>query len=261
VVIENQPGAGGVIGAEMGARAAPDGYTVLVGSSAIVINPSLYRKVGYDPERDFRAVTKLAWASLVLVVHPSLPVRSVRELVALGRARPGQITYASGGSGSAAHLGGELFKSMAGIDLLHVPYRGTAPALTDLIGGHVTVAFYTWSAIGTHVRGGRLRALAQTGLTRSPAMAELPTVHESGVPNYESGTWIGVLVPAATPNEIVETLHRHIAAILQQPDVRERFASQGFDIIGNSPTEFAAAIRADIPHWARVVRAANARVD
>lgn len=261
IVVDNQPGAGGVIGAELGARAAPDGHTVVVGSSALVINPSLYRKVNYDPERDFRPVTQIAWSSLVLCVHPSLPVRSVAELLKLAMARPGQISYASGGPGSAAHLAAELFKSMTGVDMLHVPYRGAAPALTDLIGGHVPVGFYTWSATGGHIRSNRLRALAQTGLKRSAAMPDLPTLDESGVRGYESGTWIGVVLPAATPGEIADLLHRQITAILQMPDVREGIVSRGFDIIGNTPAEFAAQIRIDIPKWAKVIKAAGARVD
>ena len=261
VIVDNQPGAAGIIGAEKAARAAPDGYTLVISSSAIVINPSLYRKVGYDVQRDFQAITALASAPLVLVVHPSLPVRSMRDLVALARAKPGAINYASGGSGSAAHMAAELFKSMAAVNLVHVPYKGTAPALTDLVGGHVSVGFYTVSAIGEHVKNGRLKALAVTAPHRSPAVPDLPTVAESGLPGYEASTWIGVLAPSGTPREIVGRLHAEIMKILAMPDVRQRFASQGFDIIANTPEQFAAQIKADLAKWARVIRASGLTVD
>jgi tripartite-type tricarboxylate transporter receptor subunit TctC len=261
VIVENHPGAGGVVGAERAARAAPDGYTLVTGSSAIVINPSLYRKVGYDVQRDFQGITALASAPLVLVVHPSLPVRSTRELIALARARPGAINYASGGSGSAAHMAAELFKSMAGVNLLHVPYKGTAPALADLVGGHVSVAFYTVSAIGGHVKSGRLRALALTALQRSPAVPDLPTVAESGLPGYEASTWIGVLAPSNTPRDIIERLHSEIVRILALPEVKQRFSSLGFDIIANTPEQFTAQIKSDLTKWERVIRASGVIVD
>jgi len=261
VIVENQPGAAGIIGAEKAARAAPDGYTLVTGSSAIVINPSLYRKVGYDVQRDFQPITALASAPLVLVVHPSLPVRSTRDLVALARAKPGAINYASGGSGSAAHMAAELFKTMAAVNLVHVPYKGTAPALVDLVGGHVSVAFYTVSAIGEHVKSGRLRALGITALQRSPTLPDLPTVAESGLAGYEASTWIGVLAPSGTPSDIIARLHAEIVKILAMPDVKQRFTSQGLDIIANTPEQFAAQIKSDLAKWARVIRASGVTVD
>ncbi len=261
VIVDNQAGAAGIVGAERVARAAPDGYTLFVGSSAVVINPNLYKKVGYDVLRDFQPITALALAPLVLVVHPSLPARSVREFIALVKARPGAINYASGGSGSAAHMAAELFKAMGGVDMVHVPYKGTAPALIDLAGGHVSVGFYTVSATGGHVKTGRLRALGLSALKRSPALPELPTVAEAGLPGYEASTWIGVLAPAGTPREIVERLHTEIAKILALPDVQQAFAVQGFDMIANTPAEFAVQIKGDLVKWARVIKAAKLTVD
>jgi tripartite-type tricarboxylate transporter receptor subunit TctC len=261
VVVENQAGVGGVVGAERGARSAPDGYTLVAGSSAIVINPSLYGKVPYDVVKDFQGITALASAALVLVVHPSLPVRSAKELIALARAKPGAIHYASGGSGSAAHMAAELFKTTARVDLVHVPYKGTAPALIDLVGGHVSVGFYTVSAIGGQVKDGRLRALGLTALKRSAAVPEIPTVAETGLPDYEASTWIGMLAPSATPREIIQRIHGEIMKILAMPDVRQRFVAQGFDIIGNTPDEFGAMLKADLAKWAQVIRAAGVKVD
>jgi tripartite-type tricarboxylate transporter receptor subunit TctC len=260
-VIENQAGAAGIIGAERVARAAPDGYTILIGSSALVINPSLYRKVSYDAQRDFQPVTALASASLVLIAHPSLPARSVRELIALAKAQPGTINYASGGSGSAAHMAAELFKLMAGVNLVHVPYKGTAPALTDLMAGQVTVGFYTVSAIGGHVKSGRLRAMALAAQRRSPAMPELPTIAESGLPGYEASTWVGVVAPAGTPRGIVERLHGELMKLLATPEVKQQFAASGFDIIASSPEQFSGQIKTDLAKWARVIREANVTVD
>lgn len=261
VVVDNLAGAAGIVGAERVARAAPDGYTLFVGSSAVVINPNLYKKVGYDVVRDFQPITALALAPLVLVVHPSLPARSVREFIALLKARPGVINYASGGSGSAAHMAAELFKAMAGVDMVHVPYKGTAPALIDLAGGHVSVGFYTVSATSGHVKTGRLRALGLSALKRSPAVPELPTVAEAGLPGFEASTWIGVLAPAGTPRELIERLHGEITKILALPDVQQAFAVQGFDMIANTPTEFATQIKGDLGKWARVIKAAKLTVD
>jgi tripartite-type tricarboxylate transporter receptor subunit TctC len=261
VIIDNQAGAAGIVGAERVARAAPDGHTLFVGSSAVVINPNLYKRVGYDVVRDFQPITALALAPLVLVVHPSLPARSVREFITLVKTKPGAINYASGGSGSAAHMAAELFKAMAGVDMVHVPYKGTAPALIDLAGGHVSVGFYTVSATSGHVKTGRLRALGLSALKRSPAVPDLPTVAEAGLPGYEASTWIGVLAPSGTPREIVERLHAEIVKILSVPDVQQAFAVQGFDMIANTPAEFAVQIKGDLSKWARVIKAAKLTVD
>ena len=260
-VIENQAGAAGIIGAERVARSVPDGHTILIGSSALVINPSLYRKVAYDAQRDFQPITALASAPLVLITHPSLPVRTVRELITLAKARPGSINYASGGSGSAAHMAAELFKLMAGVNLVHVPYKGTAPALTDLIAGQVTVAFYTVSAIGGHVRNGRLRAIALAASRRSPAMPDLQTIDELGLPGYEASTWVGVLAPAGTPRPIVNRLHGELMKLLATPEVKQQFTVTGFDIIANTPEQFAEQIKTDLAKWARVIREAHIAVD
>lgn len=261
VIVDNLAGAAGIVGAERVARAVADGYTLFVGSSAVVINPNLYKKVGYDVVRDFQPITALALAPLVLVVHPSLPARTVREFIALMKARPGVVNYASGGSGSAAHMAAELFKAMTGVDMVHVPYKGTAPALIDLAGGHVSVGFYTVSATSGHIKTGRLRALGLSALKRSSALPELPTVAEAGLPGYEASTWIGVLAPAGTPREIVERLHGEIVKILALPDVQKTFSVQGFDMIANTPAEFAVQIKGDLGKWARVIKAAKLKVD
>lgn len=261
VVIDNRPGAGGNISAEIAAKAAPDGYTIFQGNVAHAISASLYARLNYDLVRDFSPVTQLASTPFVLLVNPSLPANSVRELVALAKAKPGQLNYGSSGSGGASHLAMELFKSMAGVDVRHIPYKGAGPAATDLISGQIQLMFFVQAAARPHISSGRLRGLAVASAKRSSALPELPTVAESGVPGYEAGSWYGVLVPTGTPGRVITRLHAAITRVLSLPDVKERLSNQGFEVVGNTPAQFGAYIRAEIPKWARVVKASGARVD
>jgi len=261
VVIDNRPGAGSSIGTEIVARSPADGYTVLIISGAHAINPSIYAKLPYDSVRDFAPVTMFASGPALLVVHPSVPAKSVKELIALAKARPGQINYASAGIGTPPHLSGELFKTMAGINMVHVPYKGNGPAYTDLIGGQVTVMFPNVSTAMAHVRAGKLRALAVTTKNRTPSAPELPTISEAGVPGYDVSSWYGLLAPAGTPPAVVSKLQTEIAKVLRSPDVSKNLTSQGLDLVGNTPDEFAAIIRSEIVKWAKVAKASGARAD
>jgi tripartite-type tricarboxylate transporter receptor subunit TctC len=262
VLIENRPGAGGNVAAEAVARSAPDGYTWLLGNNSILAtNQTLYRQLPYDPVKDFAPVSLVAVQPNILVVHPAVPAHSVAELIALAKKNPGKLNYASSGSGAAAHLAGELFKTMAGVDLVHVPYKGAQPALTDVIAGQVQVMFATSASVIPHVRAGKLRALAVTAARRSPSVPELPTVSEAGVPGFEATTWHGVVVPAATPAALVERMNRDIVAVLGLPDLRERLAGLGAEVITGTPRDFAGYIAAEIPKWAKVVRDSGARIE
>ncbi len=258
VVVDNRSGAGGTIAAEFTARSAPDGYTLMIGTVAgLATNVSLQQKLPYDPVKDFAPVTLVATQNLVLTVHPSVPAKSVRELVKFARSRPGQLTFASAGNGTGSHLSGELFKQLAGVDLLHIPYKGVAPALVDVISGQVSISFPSILTSLPQVRSGRLRALAVSGAQRSAALPELPTMMEAGVKDYESATWYGIVAPAATPPEIVSKLNAEIAAILKQPDTRERIARDGADPVGNTPEQFRAFMKSEIEKWRKVIRAAG----
>ena len=257
VVVDNRAGAGGNLGAELAAKAAPDGYTLFMGTPAHAINTGLYRKLNYDLIRDFSPVTQVTSGQYVVVVHPSLPVKSIRELIALARTKPGQLNYASAGSGNATHLAGELFASATRIKLVHVPYKGSGPAVTDLVGGQVQLMFANLVAALPQVKTGRIRALAVTGQTRAAAAPELPTVIEAGVPGYVVTSWFGVLVPVATPRELIMKLNAELARTMSAPDVRDRLAADGAEPTTGTPEQFGAFLRAEITQWTKVVKDAG----
>ena len=261
VVIDNITGVAGNIAAERVAKAIPDGYTLaLAGNGQLVINPSLY-KLPYDTVKDFAPVSQVYVSSNLLVVHNSVPAKNVRELIALAKGRPGELTFASGGSGSSPHMAGELLKSMAGIDMRHIPYKGVVSALPDLIAGRVMMTIGPTSQVMAVVREGKLRALAVTSLTRSAIFPDVPTIHESGVPGYEASLWAGLLTPSGTPVAIVRRLHAETVKALALRDVQARFADLGMDVIGNSPEEFSAIIKNEIPKWAKLVRELGIKAD
>jgi tripartite-type tricarboxylate transporter receptor subunit TctC len=261
VIVENRPGGGTNIGAEIAAKAPADGYTLLMGNISHAINASLYSKLGYDLVRDFAPVTLLASTPNIVVVHPSVPVKSVQELVALAKARPGQLDYASAGSGSSSHLAGELFGMMTGARMTHVPYKGGGPAVAALLGGQCSVGFATTPSVLAQVRSGKLRALAVTTAQRSPSTPELMTLAEAGVPGYEAGTWYGFLVPTGTPGEIVARLNAETLKLLKASDTRGRLETAGLDVIGSTPEQFGSYIRSEIEKWAKVVKVSGARAD
>ena len=261
LVIDNRAGGGSTIGSEMVSKAVADGYTLLMVDTSFTTNPSLYRKLPYDSARDFAPVSLMAAAPVILIVHPSVPVRTVKEFVALAKARPGQLNFASGGPGSSTHLGGELLKLVAGIDLVHIPYKGTGPAVADVLGGQVVMMFAGISSIKQHVAVGRLRAIAVTGDRRSPAMPEVPTFVESGLTGVDSGTYWGCLAPAATPKDVINKVSATMATVLKLPEIQPRLVDLGFDPIGGSPEQFAANIRSETEKWARVIRNAKVKLD
>ena len=262
VIIDNRPGAGGNIGVELVARAAPDGYTLVMGHiGTFGVNPTLYPKLPYDPIKDFQPITLFAKVPNMLAVNVALPVKSVKELVALAKARPGALNYGSGGNGSAAHLATEYFKLLTKTDIQHIPYKGTAPAITDLIAGQVSMAITGVPPLLPHVKSGRLRALGVGTPQRLPLLPALPTIAEAGVPGYEATQWYGVLAPALTPKDVVARLHAEIVKALQRPEVRERLASEAAEPVGNTPEQFQAFIQAEIARWAPVVKASGARAD
>ena len=262
VVIENRAGAAGNIGTEAAAKAPPDGYTLVTGNNATFgANVSLYKRLGFDPVKDFAPVVLAATQPNILVVHPSLPVNSVKELVALARARPGQLNYSGSGMGANAHLAAELFKSMTGTSIVHIPYKSAAPALTDLIAGETQLMFATALSVVPHIKANRVRALGVTTAQRSRSLPELPTIAEAGVPGFEASTWHGVLVPAGTPVAIVERLNVEINRVLQRADARDRLAALGAEIVGGSAKEFADHIQREIPKWAKVIKTIGVQLE
>jgi tripartite-type tricarboxylate transporter receptor subunit TctC len=262
VVIENRAGAAGNIGTEVAAKAPPDGYTLVTGNNATFgANVSLYKRLGFDPVKDFTPIVLAATQPNILVVHPSLPVTNVKELIALAKARPGQLNYSGSGMGAAAHLSAELFKSMTATNIVHIPYKSAAPALTDLIAGETQLMFATSLSVIQHIKANRVRALGVTTAKRSRFLSELPTIAEAGVPGFEASTWHGVLAPAGTPGAIVERLNMEINRMLQLADVRERLAAMGAEVVGGSAKEFADHIQREIPKWAKVVKAIGVQLE
>lgn len=257
VVVDNRAGAGGAIAGELLAKAPPDGYTLMMGTIAATATNVSLQKVNYDPLRDFAPVTLVATQNLMLVVHPSVPAKSVKDIIALAKSKPGQLSFASAGNGTGGHLSGELFKLLAGIDLLHIPYKGVAPALVDVVAGQVSMTFASLISGTPHYKSGRLRAYAVTGAKRSAALPELPTMQEAGVKGYESSTWYGVLAPAGTPVDIVNKLNAEIVGILKQPETNERLSQEGAEPVGNTPAQFGAHIKSEIEKWRKVIRAAG----
>ncbi|MCC6531900.1 MAG: tripartite tricarboxylate transporter substrate binding protein [Burkholderiales bacterium] len=262
VLVDNRGGGGGSIGMEHVAKSPADGYTIVLALTAqLAVNVSLYKKLPYDPVRDYAPITLLAQGPYVLVVHPSVPAASVKELIALARKRPGELTYASSGNGSGGHLAAELFNNMTNVKILHVPYKGGGPALIDLISGQVQVLFATWASGRGHIQSGRMRALAVSTAKRPAAIPNLPTVAEAGVPGYDSGVWYALLAPAATPREIVDRLNRELLAALKRPDYTKMLVEAAIDPVGSTPEELGDFIRSEIAKWAKVVKAANVRLD
>ncbi|MGJ7525391.1 tripartite tricarboxylate transporter substrate binding protein [Variovorax sp. GB1P17] len=261
VIVDNKPGAGTVLASDLVARSPADGYTLLLAASSLGTAPLLYEKVNYDPIKSFTPVTQVASVVHVLEVSPQLPFKTVAELIAYARQNPGKLNYASTGTGTSTHLEGELFKSMAKVDIVHIPYKGSGPALTDVVGGQVNVMIDALGSSGPFIKSGKLRALAVTTARRSQSIPELPTVAESGLPGYEAMPWLGLVAPAGTPQPVVDRLQREIVEILKEPELRERFKGWGLDIIGNTPAEFASFLRRDIDQWARVITSAKIKAD
>ena len=262
VLVENRPGANTIIGAEAAAKSDPDGHTLFMGSSgSLAVNPSLYAKLPYDPARDFSLVTLTASSPLVLVLHPSVPVNSVRELADYARANPGKLNFASVGNGNPLHLAGELFKAMAGVQLTHVPYKGSAPALTDLLAGQVQLMFDTPITSMPHVRSGKLKAFAVTSAKRSAALPELPTIAELGYPGYDAGIWFGVVVRKGTPAPVIAKLNAELRKILDHAELRAKFGAQSLDLMSSTPEEFNAFLGTEVSKWRKVIVDSNTRLD
>ncbi len=261
VIIDNRPGAGSTLGTDIVAKADPDGYTVLFTTSGHAINPSLYRKLPFDSVRDFAPITLVNSAPLMLVVHPAVAARTIKELVALARTKPGQLAYASSGSGGISHLAGHLFMTMAGVELTHVPYKGMAPAVSDVLGGQVQMVFPDPIIAMPHVKAGKLRALGITGAKRLRLNPEIPTIAEAGVAGYDVTVWYGVFAPAGTPINVIKRLHADIVRALNLPEVRERLINEGGEPTGNTPEQFGAVVRADLMKWGKVVKDSGVQLD
>jgi tripartite-type tricarboxylate transporter receptor subunit TctC len=257
IVVENKGGAGGTIGTAQGAQAAPDGYTFIAPAASHTTTPGLYSKLPFDPVKDFVAVTQIVTVPYLLVTNPSLPANNVREFVRLAKSKPNALVYGSAGNGSSNHLAGELFEIMAGVELLHSPYKGSGPALQDLMGGHIAFMFDPINTSSQHVRTGKLKALGVGTLKRVKALPDVPTIHEQGLEGFEAVTWIGLLAPAGTPREIVDRMQREIAKVLQIPEVQERLASAGAEPVGSTPEEFDAYMKSELRKWGDVIRKAK----
>jgi tripartite-type tricarboxylate transporter receptor subunit TctC len=261
VLVDNRPGAGSVIGTELVAKATPDGHTLLVVASSITLNPIMHKNLSWDPVRDFAPITQLSSFPNILVVHPAVPVKTVKDLVALAKAKPGALNYGSAGTATGTHLSAELFKHMTGTDMVHVPYKGGGAAIPALMGGQVQLMFGTTVSALPHVRAGKLRAIAVTSPKRSPSAPDVPTIAESGVPGYDHTPWNGFLAPAKTPRAIVARLNEETARILHAPDTRAVFMNEGAEPVGNKPEEFAAIIKSEIAKWGKVIQAAGIKAD
>ena len=260
-VVDNRGGGGGIIGTDMAAKAPPDGYTILLGQSGPnVLNPSLYAKLPYDALKDFAPITQATIYPYVIAVHPSVPAKNLAEFLALAKAKPGEVSYGTAGTGSSAHLAAALFERQARVKMNHIPYKGAGPALMDTVAGQVNMVFGDAASATQQAKAGRVRALAVTGARRSPLIPDVPTAAESGVPGYEATAWHGFLAPAGTPREVIDKLHGEIAAILKTKEVRERLERDGIEAVGSTPEQFGAYIRAEIEKWGKVVRDANIKL-
>jgi tripartite-type tricarboxylate transporter receptor subunit TctC len=262
VVVENKPGAGGNIGGAEAARSAPDGYTMFMTTSGInAINPALYSKMPFDPNKDLVPVSALVSLNNVLVLHPSVPAKSVAEVIAMAKAQPGKLNYASSGSGTSIHMSGEMFKHLTQVDILHIPYKGSAPAVTDLLGGQVMMMFDNIPSALPHIKSGKLRALATTGAKRDATLPDLPTVAEAGVVGYESGVWFGLAVPAGTPREVIAKLNAEAVKGTRSPDFVTRMTSLGYNIIGSTPEQMTEMLKKEVATWGPIVKASGAKAD
>jgi tripartite-type tricarboxylate transporter receptor subunit TctC len=259
-IVDNRPGAGGNVAGEVASHAEPDGYTLLMGNNSILAtNASLYAKIDFDPEKDFAPISLIGTQANILVVNPNVPANTMAELIDLAKANPGKLNFASSGYGAAAHLAGELFKTAANIDIVHVPYKGAGPALQDVISGQDQMMFATAASVVGMIKSGQVRALAVTTLKRTAIMPDIPTVDELGIKGFEATTWHGLVAPTGTPKDIIATLHRAVIAALNDPDVRQQLATLGVDISGDTPDEFSAYIHGEIPKWAQVIKASGAK--
>lgn len=261
VLVENRPGAGTNIGSEVAAKSPPDGYTLFMPTVANAINPTLFPRLNYDLMKDFSHITNLAKVPGILVVHPSVPVKNVKELVALAKAQPNQLRHGSTGIGSPHHLAGEIFKTMSGVKMVHVPYKGASPALIDVVAGHIEVYFGAMVSTLPHVKSGRLRALGVTRLNRVAAVPEIPTISEQGLKGFETGSWFGASVPAGTSRDIIAKLHKEIVRIIALPELRDRMSADGTEFVGDTPEQFTAFLKGEIEKWGRAVKASGAKVD